>query len=283
MIGYLKPYFKMMPAKIKTEYRSVYCGLCHALKRKYGYVGVSCLNYEIAVIVILMLAIQEDEKRVYHGSCSITPFLRVPFIDYLSIEFANAAAISILIANYEIMDNLEDEKALKWVIADRLLYKSSQKAQVFLSLNYEQIQYFVQEYYSLERLNKSDFMSFLEASGKMIETLINPVLVNCKQEWSEIILQLANAIGQWVYLIDACDDWFSDKKNKSFNPVNLLSDNTSARSVIKSIELKISECLNILPLKHYADLINYILVENVHNTSNKILDKFERELHLYGS
>lgn len=266
MTGYLKPNFKQMSAEIRGEYRSIYCGLCHTLKKEYGHVGVLCLNYEIVTFLILVFSLKE-EKKIFHGSCSITPFLRVPFIDYLSTEFINAAAISILIADCKITDNIKDQRELRWIVAKKLLYKNLKGAKYRLSLNYEQIQYFVGEFFALEKSSETEFISLLKISGKMIETMIRPVIVNCKKEWSETILQLANLIGQWIYLIDACDDWLSDTKNGNFNPINLIVDSTSVYTVVESIEVKIYNHLATLPIKHHIDLVNHMFVENLHKTS----------------
>ena len=118
MFGYLKPQLKNAPHEIINQYRSVYCGLCHCLRKKYGLTGVACLNYEIVFMLLLISSVDKKPKRIFHGSCTITPFLFVPYIDYLSPDVNTAAAMAVLTSNYMIKDNLADNGSFFWKFAD---------------------------------------------------------------------------------------------------------------------------------------------------------------------
>lgn len=132
MIGYIKPFLKDLPPELKKEYRAVYCGLCHTLNKIGGLVGTACLNYEATLILVVLLAMQEEEPKVFHGSCSHTPVLHVGFVDYLSQAFVNAACVSLIAAKLEVIDNLHDEKTLRWVVAKRLLRRGAKRAETEL-------------------------------------------------------------------------------------------------------------------------------------------------------
>ena len=128
MLGYLHPKLKSSNSKLKEQYKALYCGLCHGLKKNYGYRGIACLNYEVTFLLLLIISASEKESVIFHGSCCLTPFVRVPFIDYLSREVKTSADISILVSGFEIKDNINDGGVFIWKIFDRLLNKLNETA-----------------------------------------------------------------------------------------------------------------------------------------------------------
>lgn len=278
MIGYIKPFLKDLPRELKKEYRAVYCGLCHTLNKIGGLVGTSCLNYEATLILVVLLAIQEEEPKVFHGSCSHTPLLHVGFVDYLSQTFVNAACVSLVAAKLEVIDNLHDEKTLLWVAAERLLRRGAKRAEEELRGAVENVIYSVQNYYSLEQNADSDFGALLDASGEIFESMAAPLIMAVEDvpDAAELLL-LTNALGKWTYLMDACDDWQEDKRRGCFNIVSKLNSISSMRDIVAHTE----DCIKFhtlqLPVRRYHKLINALLIDNLKKVSFEILQKLEKE------
>ena len=202
MIGYIKPFLKDLPPELKKEYRAVYCGLCHTLNKIGGLVGTACLNYEATLILVVLLAMQEEEPKVFHGSCSHTPVLHVGFVDYLSQAFVNAACVSLIAAKLEVIDNLHDEKTLRWVVAKRLLRRGAKRAETELGGAVENVICSVQNYYSLEQNADSDFGALLDASGEIFESMAAPLIMAVEDVPDTVeLLLLTNALGKWTYLL----------------------------------------------------------------------------------
>ena len=59
MLGYLHPKLKSSNSKLKEQYKALYCGLCHGLKKNYGYRGIACLNYEVTFLLLLIISASE--------------------------------------------------------------------------------------------------------------------------------------------------------------------------------------------------------------------------------
>lgn len=281
MIGYLKPFLKELPRELKNEYRAVYCGLCHTLKKIGGFVGTACLNYEAVLFLVILLAMQEEEPKVFHGSCPYTPFLHVPFVDYLSPLFINAACTSYVVVNLKVMDNLQDEKAFRWIAAERLLRRGTKRAEVTLKNTIRDLYGSVYNYYILEQDNSSTFNSLLEASGKMLETIVIPLFKATKVTNERELLFMANALGRWIYLMDACDDWLEDKRRDEFNPINFFDDISSIRSIVENTEACVKSYALKLPIKRYNRLVRLLLIDNLKKVSTQILAKLEREWQIY--
>ncbi len=282
MIGYVKPFLKELPRDLKKEYRAVYCGLCHTLNKIGGLVGTACLNYEATLFLVVLLAIQEEEPKVFHGSCSHTPLLHVPFVDYLSPIFVNAACVSIVAANLEVIDNLRDEKAFRWIVAERMLRRGTKRAEKELWNAKENISCSVQNYYVLEQKVFSSLDALLNASGKIFESMVAPILAAVEVPNEMELLLLANSLGKWVYLMDACDDWLEDKRREEFNAVSKLNSISSIRDIVEHTEDCVKSYVLQLPIKRYHKLIHLLLIDNLKKVSTDILKKLEKEWQFYG-
>lgn len=271
MVGYLKPNFKGAPKEYKREYKSFYCGLCKALKSQYSYLGILSLNYEITAFLILLSGLREEKNKVFHGSCTITPFVPVAYINYFQVDLICAANLSVLISHYEIKDNLQDIGGLKWNVINKLMAKKVNKSINFLQDDYIKIDNAVYSYYKTEKNQTTNFQDILESDGNLIESFLSPLIKNYDEKTTGLLLELANLLGQWIYLIDACDDLENDIKNGNFNPLLLINNDRHIQKMIETIETCISIVIEQLPILNNRDLIKYILVDNLKRTSKGIV------------
>lgn len=271
MVGYLKPDFKRMTACQKKEYKAFYCGLCKSLKKEYGYIGISTLNYEITSFLLVLQGLKENKSSVFHGSCNISPFVPVSYVDYYEKEFSYAAGISVLVAYFEIKDNLLDDGGAKWRLAEKLLSKKVSGSTNLLKQGFCDIENHLTEYYEKENSDSSQFYTLVQANGDLIEAFLKPLIDTCEDELTILLSKLANLLGQWVYLVDACDDFAEDVKKNKFNPILKIQDRSNILHIIESVEDGIREIVKNLPLKNYEDVIEFVLVENLRHVSHKVL------------
>lgn len=280
MLGYLHPKLKCSNSKLKEQYKALYCGLCHSLKKNYGYRGIACLNYEVTFLLLLIISASEKESVIFHGSCCLTPFVRVPFIDYLSREVKTSADISILVSGFEIKDNINDGGVFVWKIFDRLLNKLNETATNEISEFEASIKNKLNTFYHLEKKGSDDIDEILCSCGDIVEKFVEPLLPAVDGPVAEIISMIANYIGQWIYLIDACDDLQKDISTDSFNPLRHLSDYRIVRDKMAGLVLHIRELISRLPLNEYGELLHYFSEVCIPEKSSRILEKYERRLEL---
>lgn len=280
MLGYLHPKLKCSNPKLKEQYRALYCGLCHSLKKNYGYRGIACLNYEVTFLLLLIISASEKESVIFHGSCCLTPFVRVPFIDYLSREVKTSADISILVSGFEIKDNINDGGVFVWKIFDRLLNKLNETATNEISEFEASIKNKLNTFYHLEKKGSDDIDEILCSCGDIVEKFVEPLLPAVEGPVAEIISKIANYIGQWIYLVDACDDLQKDISTDSFNPLRHLSDYRIVRNKMAGLVLHIRELISRLPLNEYGELLHYFSEVCIPEKSSRILEKYERRLEL---
>ena len=280
MLCYLHPKLKSSNSKLKEQYKALYCGLCHGLKKNYGYRGIACLNYEVTFLLLLIISASEKESVIFHGSCCLTPFVRVPFIDYLSREVKTSADISILVSGFEIKDNINDGGVFIWKIFDRLLNKLNETATNEISEFEASIKNKLNTFYNLENNESDNIDDILCACGDIVEKFVEPLLPAVDGPVAEIISMIANYIGQWIYLVDACDDLQKDISTDNYNPLWHLSDYRIVRDKMVRLQLHIRELISRLPLNEYGELLHYFSDVCIPEKSSRILEKYERRLEL---
>ena len=269
MIGYLKPDFNDVPKEQKNEYKSFYCGLCKALKKNFGYNGILNLNYEITAFLILIKGLETEKCKTYRGSCTISPFVPVSYVDYYQDELICAAILAVIIAHYEIIDNLADEDKVKWKIINKMMAKTCNKAAASMGKRFVDIDNAVSNYYKIEKDCHAKFEDALEQEGNLIESFLSVLINDYDLETTNLLLKLTNLLGQWIFLIDACDDISEDILQNNFNPILLLENQKDVHKTIETIETKIANIVHSLPIKCYKQLVEFIFIDNLKKTSFK--------------
>lgn len=277
MTGYLKPEFKNEYKKYKIEYKAFYCGLCKALKAQYSYTGILSLNYETTAILILLSGLKKEKSKSYGGSCSISPFVPVKYIDYFQEEFVLAAHLSLLIACYEIKDNVKDIGGFKWNIINKVFTKKEIKSAQALGDNYLKIESAIKKFYKVETNHSTSFEEILRCDGDLITHIFSSIMKNYDNETTKSLLNIVYFLGQWIYLIDAYDDFKDDVDNNRFNPLLLVDDLDNVKTRVKMLEKNISNEINKLPIKCHSDLIDFVFIKTMKKTSEKILSKFYKD------
>ena len=54
MFGYVRPSDRRLSEPEREAFRAAYCGLCHALGKRYGLVGRMILNYDLTFLAVLL-------------------------------------------------------------------------------------------------------------------------------------------------------------------------------------------------------------------------------------
>lgn len=258
MTGYVKPYLRSMPRPLRKEYRLFYCTLCKTLQAEYGLPGMACLTYELTALLLLAAALDEEPPPVFHGACSLTPFYPVFYTDYMGQRFQAAASVSVVMAEGEAADDLQDEGSLKAWVAGRLLHRASEKARGRLESACDGIDQALGACFRLEEEGAS-LEELMEGSGKLAQSMLHAMLWTEAKLGRENLLPIAHDLGAWVYLMDAMDDRQKDHRRGSFNPLENLPEGTDPAFLAEKLERSIAAAIETLPLRRYQQLIQYLL------------------------
>lgn len=266
MIGYMKPLKGRFTKEQEQVYQSVYCGLCRAIKYEYGFAGTAALNFELSDLLLLLSSAAEEEPETMRMSCSLSPLLWRRMQGIGENLFSLAAGISVLIASLELRDNVIDDGKMK----DQLLYSlAGHKAGKMFrrhSRAYVQITEAYEEYMDREQEAKEarrGFEDVLAACGRITgiigEILAEEAVPGCAALSGRIMYLW----GQWVYLMDAVEDYAGDKKKNSFNPLFLEDRPEDVEKLLSDLEREAGNLIMQMPLKRNRDAIENLYLSQL--------------------
>ncbi len=213
MFGYVIVNKAEMKFKEFDVYHSYYCGLCHALKDRYGVAGQMTLSYDMTFILMLLTSLYEPEVSYSTGKCIAHPFgkheiRRNFFSDYI-------ADMNVLLSYYKCLDDWEDEKKFHKLLLSRMLEgKTTDKQEVYQD-KVRKINMLMHEIGQKEKENCQDVDTMAGLFGK----LMAEITAVREDEWSENLRSLGFYLGEFIYLLDAYEDIEEDIKKKRYNPL----------------------------------------------------------------
>ena len=106
MFGYVRPLRDELKCRDFDLYRAVYCGLCGAMRRRYGLLAPMFLNYDFTFLALLL---EEPEERFTpcRGRCHANPFLKKTMCQS-SPALDTAADESVVLTWWQLRDRAAD-------------------------------------------------------------------------------------------------------------------------------------------------------------------------------
>lgn len=282
MFGYLKPYKPELKIREYEEYKSVYCGLCKYLGKYYGIVSRLTLSYDCTLIAMLIMSLRNESINYSNKRCVVNPLKKCNFCFSNGDSYRFAGAVSVIMTYYKLEDTIYDSGFFKATAARflKLIFKRSHKKAVVAYPEIEEItKNMMSEQLEIEKNENGSVDRSADATAKAISNLC---LLFAKNDDEKIILkEFGYYIGRWIYLIDAADDYFDDKKKNSFNPfVNHFrdSDNVSnleimdyCNSTLNMTTSMAVSAFNLLDLTIYKTVLENIMNLGLASAQKKCL------------
>ncbi len=111
MFGYVLPVRSRLTEQEWADYRAAYCGLCHTMKRRYGFLAQFLLNYDFTFLALLLRRLPQ-QPCVTCRRCLSAP-IRGRMADTEDASLDAAADGSVLLVYWKLRDQLADERGLK--------------------------------------------------------------------------------------------------------------------------------------------------------------------------
>lgn len=214
MFGYILPQKEELKVREYYHFRAYYCGVCLALKKRYGQLSRLFLNYDVTFLSILLAAISLDEEKVVINRCIYTLSRRPMINEHPAVNFA--ADLAVLLTYQKLADDWQDEKSFLAKIGMLLLHKNYQKVSKIYPEENTIIEEGLEKLSSLEKAKSPDFLKAAAVFGEMLAGIIIKRGQNSNEE--KVLERFAFLLGQWIYLIDALDDLPNDVQKSNYNP-----------------------------------------------------------------
>lgn len=261
MFGYVIANADILSDEEKARYKSVYCGLCHAIGERHGIVGKLTLNYDMTFLILLLNSMYEPEEESSCERCVVHPMSRH---DCRQSEFTDYAAdMNIALAYLNQLDNWNDDKTVFSLLVAKALKKKYASVAERWPRQCNAMESCIAELSKLEAAGEQN----PDAGAQIFGELMGELFVLREGYWSDPIRAMACNLGEFIYIMDAFIDLPRDIKKGRYNPLEQLRRDGRSDAYFKDIlTMLIGNCtmeFEKLPLVSDVSILRNILYSGV--------------------
>ncbi|NLO84051.1 MAG: hypothetical protein GX096_01270 [Clostridiales bacterium] len=257
MFGYVTIQMGSLSKEQCDRYRAFYCGLCRSLKKRYGGLGQITLSYDATFLLIILSSLYEPDETGGTERCVPHPFKPHAYIENEICGYC--ADMNIALAYHKCKDNWMDDRSVISAGQMKLLEKAYNKVHAAYPEKCAEIERCLLEISKLEHEN----LMAPDAPANLTAQMLGIVYRYKEDMWGDTLQHVGEALGRFIYLMDAYDDLPADIRKKRYNPLQPFGSNDDYEDFVKdSLTLLIAECteaFEILPLVQDIDILRNIL------------------------
>ena len=212
MFGYVRYDMPNLFIKDFSLYKAMYCGLCKSIGASCGQMARMGLSYDMTFLSALLHNMTGTDVKIERQNCFEHAIRKRPIacVDGLTEELG---AFNTLLVYHKLSDDERDgEKKRGRRLWFGRGYRRAKKRYPALTALVEE---FMREQERAERAEETSPDRAADPTARMMRDVSRHFLGEKASESSD---ELFYALGKWVYLIDALDDYDKDKKKGGFNP-----------------------------------------------------------------
>lgn len=252
----------------KERYRAVYCGLCLALRDRYGQLSRACLTYDLTFFVLLCNSLHEPAETQGASHCVMHPTPAAPRPWARSAWTDYAADLSVALAYHKVLDDVADDGDLKARAAERLLAGAYEQARTRIPEQCAEIERTMAAIRAIEQGGAADDP---DAAAHEFGRMLGRLFARDQGFWTAAMEELGCGLGRFIYLMDAAVDFTDDAASGSYNPfVALGSDSEAMRATLALAAADAAAPYERLPLVQDTHLMDAILYSGVWAQFNKV-------------
>ena len=277
MFGYIRTDTPYLYIKDDNLYRAMYCGVCKGIGEVCGQTARMGLSYDVTFLSVILHNIAGIDVQIEKSHC-LTHCIRTRQMANVDELTRQLGAFNTALVYYKYTDDIEDGdkgygKRLWFTRGFRRMKKT-----------YPEIERIVRENLAKQAKTEKEKVGSLDrasdATAQMLAEFSDYALGEKKTPFTR---NLFYAVGKWIYLIDALDDYDKDKKKGAYNPF-VINYGAPSKAVLmaseegKEIEFAfhaifydIRENLAKIPFHFNRDLSDNILLRGLPKTTEQIM------------
>lgn len=217
MFGYVVPLRGELKVKELDAYQGIYCGLCHTLGRRYGFLTRMLLSYDFAFLAML-LAAEEDRPVLERRRCTVHPILgKLACTQDTSLD--TAADESVILTYWKLRDEVEDASFWRGILPRILafLFRPAYRKAAGRRKEFDrETADCLAELRELERSGSPSLDRTADTFARILRAAAPATGIESRDRASG---ELLYHVGRWIYLMDAWDDLPEDRKSGCYNPL----------------------------------------------------------------
>lgn len=282
MFGYVRPALTLLSEEDRERYQGAYCGLCHAMGRRHGFLARFSLSYDFTFLAILFTG---GEGAWRCRKCPVHP-LKKRRTCLTGCGLDAAADASLILSWYKLRDDVEDEGWLRSIPARLLCFMLRRP---FARARAARPEFACQVERELERLRRMEEQRSgeLDRVADAFACVLRAAAPRQADEAaSRVMEQALYHLGRWIYLADAWDDLEDDRKAGRYNPLDVRFGGRAqeekeylATTMTHSLKLAISAA-NLADFGVWNAVVENILYQGLPSVQAAVLSgQWERKTH----
>lgn len=278
MFGYVKVYQPELKIKEYEAYKGVYCTLCKEMGKEYGVLSRFLLSYDGAFYVLYKMGLDDTQVTAKKSHCTFNPCKKCTEISCNSNVYRLASAVTVILAYFKFIDNLNDSRFLKRLCL-YLIYPYfallKRKAKKKYPEIFKTIEDGMNLQFQIEKEEKPSIDKSADSTAKMLGWLFS---LGEDKEKSKNAYDFGYQLGRTVYFLDAFDDYESDIKENSFNPFKHCDDFIRTASI--SINLSVGALSQIYEQQdknQFSPIISNVIYDGLNYQLKRIIEKYRGE------
>lgn len=267
MFGYVNVLAEELKIKEYNIFKAYYCGLCKRHGALTGQPSRLALSYDFTVLALLLDSMQENAAEIVSGRCALHPAKKRP-VARASDMLDYCAYMSVALTYFKVKDDIADHALSKYSFALPLFVLPAKKAKKLYSETTKTIESYLAELSVLEKENCRNIDLPAAVFGKLMAVLFNHESVA-----SPALEHMGYALGRWLYIIDAIDDFEKDKSKGAYNPFTCREDIENSLPSLWYNLGEVAKAYELVDLKRNKPLIDNIVYYGIKNSTLSALER----------
>lgn len=256
MFGCLSAATELLSEEELGRYKACYCGLCRSLRERHGSASRMALSYDMCFLVLLLGSLYEPEEMRGEDGCAAHPFEKRRW--WCSEITDYAADMNAALAYLKCRDDWHDEGSLTALASAGAMKKEYLSVKALYPRQCAAMESAIGELSELERQK----CAAPDAPAAAFGRLMAEVLVFKEDRWSDVLRRMGQALGEFVYIMDACLDLDADTLRNRYNPLRRWYGLDNEERFRAMLRMLLGECVrwfDVLPLVQDAGILKNIL------------------------
>jgi len=260
MFGYVTANIKDLTKEQRLRYNAVYCGICRRIRANASQTARLGLSYDMAFLALLLMSLYEPEELSGDRACMIHPLQKRSWVDNEYIRYG--ADMNVALAYYKAGDDIADDGKLSARVMAGVFGKSLPGIREKYPRQCAAMEDCIRELTALEQANCDN----PDLPAGCFGQLMGELLVYREDYWAPTLRELGQALGRFIYLLDAMADYRRDNKKGKYNPFLAMGAGQDLAKWEAWLVLEMARCTEYfekLPLVQDKPLLDSILYSGV--------------------
>ena len=278
MFGYVRADTPYLYIKDDNLYRAMYCGVCKGIGQVCGQAARMGLSYDVTFLSVILHNIAGVDVKIEKSHC-LTHCIRTRQMAEVDELTRRLGALNTALVYYKYTDDIQDGDKGR---GKRLWFKRGFQK---VKQTYPEIERIVRENLAnqeqVEKAKTESLDRAADATANMLAEFSDYALGEKKTSATH---NLFYAVGKWIYLIDALDDYDKDVKKGAYNPFALAFQATCKKELLEgksgedvryafhALFYDIRENLSQIYFHFNRDLSDNILLRGLPATTKRVME-----------